>query len=120
MVNLSIGLAYVHYALKRQSINRQYLILQGLSFMSSYARHEIAARGNDDTTTSEVNFNIGRLYHLLGITSLAMQHYAKEAALANRSTKNIKVMRAMNEVVALIALKRPNIALNKMKKDILL
>ncbi|KAK7393974.1 transcription factor TFIIIC subunit tfc4, partial [Neonectria punicea] len=37
MVNLSLGLAYVHYGLKRQSTNRQYLLLQGQSFLSQYA-----------------------------------------------------------------------------------
>ncbi|XP_044718027.1 transcription factor tau subunit sfc4 [Hirsutella rhossiliensis] len=36
MINLSLGLAYVHYGLKRQSANRQYLLLQGQAFLSRY------------------------------------------------------------------------------------
>ncbi|KAH6636478.1 hypothetical protein F5144DRAFT_611219 [Chaetomium tenue] len=33
LINLSTGLAYVHYALKRQATNRQYLLTQGFGFL---------------------------------------------------------------------------------------
>ncbi|KAH7127730.1 hypothetical protein EDB81DRAFT_809969 [Dactylonectria macrodidyma] len=80
MVNLSLGLAYVHYGLKRQSTNRQYLLLQGQSFLSQYAE-----LGSGSGTLSQRNhpskaeayYNLGRLFQLLGVNYLALQYYLK-------------------------------------------
>ncbi|TAQ84390.1 hypothetical protein B7494_g7286 [Chlorociboria aeruginascens] len=36
IINLTIGLAYIHHALQRQAENRQHLILQGLTFLFRY------------------------------------------------------------------------------------
>ncbi|KAF4456911.1 hypothetical protein F53441_1035, partial [Fusarium austroafricanum] len=78
MVNLSLGLAYVHYGLKRQSTNRQYLLLQGQAYLSRYA--ELGHSGSIPGTSinkAESYYNIGRLYQLLGINYLAHEYYSR-------------------------------------------
>ena len=78
MVNLSLGLAYVHYGLKRQSTNRQYLLLQGQSFLSHYAKlssERLAEERNQ--SKAEAYYNIGRLYQLLGVNYLALEYYQR-------------------------------------------
>lgn len=70
MILLCIGLAYIHYSLKRQAENRHYLIMQGFTFMFRY--HELRtgaqdpAREVDTEEKMEANFNVGRAFHMLG------------------------------------------------------
>ncbi|KAF9770555.1 hypothetical protein IL306_011877, partial [Fusarium sp. DS 682] len=78
MVNLSLGLAYVHYGLKRQSTNRQYLLLQGQTYLSRYV--ELGQPGSTEGKTwtkAEAYYNIGRLYQLLGVNYLAHDYYSR-------------------------------------------
>lgn len=92
MVNLSLGLAYVHYGLKRQSTNRQYLLLQGQSFLSRYAELGSGDIGQPNTIDrTEAYYNIGRLYQLLGINYLALQYYsiAKKASRSKQSNTGV-------------------------------
>ena len=74
MINLSLGLAYVHYGLKRQSSNRQYLLLQGQAFLSLYID---SCQARPPSAIGEAYFNIGRLFHLLGIPYLALEYYSR-------------------------------------------
>jgi general transcription factor 3C polypeptide 3 (transcription factor C subunit 4) len=75
MVNLSIGLGYLHYALKRQAENRQFHIIQGMSFLFRYydSRH-ISPRVEE---RQEAHYNIARSYHVLGLTHLALPYYSQ-------------------------------------------
>lgn len=73
VIQLSIGLAYVHHGLKRQSENRQHNILQGISFILTY--HESRKQALKMEERQEAHFNIGRVYHMLGLTHLAIPHY---------------------------------------------
>ncbi|KAM5345572.1 hypothetical protein ACJ41O_011433 [Fusarium nematophilum] len=89
MVNLSLGLAYVHYGLKRQSTNRQYLLLQGQSFLSRYAELGSSSRDHGSSfTKAEAYYNIGRLYQLLGINYLALQYYSKAKKVSQNDMGN--------------------------------
>lgn len=77
-VLLSIALCYIHHSLKRQSDNRHYLIMQGLSFMEEYRR----VRGRDDGSVllqerQEMEFNFARVWHMLGIAHLAIKGYQR-------------------------------------------
>ena len=90
LINLSIGLAYVHYALKRQATNRQYLLTQGFAFLFRYYRN----RTEDDKTVTvgqkmEAHFNMGRAYSLIGLGNLAGGFYRKvlEEAEGGKSLK---------------------------------
>ena len=73
MINLNVGLVYVHYALRRQADNRQYLILQGLTFMFIYYNMRKTSPNLDER--QEAHYNIARVYHMLGLTNLAIPYY---------------------------------------------
>lgn len=75
MIKLNIGLAYIHHALKRQTDNRQYSILQGLSFMLSYYESRIDSIHVEER--QEAHYNMARAYHMLGLVHLATPFYQK-------------------------------------------
>lgn len=75
MINLSLGLAYIQYGVKRQSENRQHNLLQGLTFIHAYYEHRKDAANSDER--QEANYNLGRVYHLLGLTHLAIPYYER-------------------------------------------
>lgn len=118
MINLSLGLAYAHYALKRQSVNRQFLILQGLTFMSNYV--EAIQQGGHGPSVAEMYYNIGRLHHLLGISSIAMKYYSQAIACADLSTYgqlDIRVLSTTNQIVSLLSLGDHATALRVLKTN---
>ncbi|CAG8284960.1 unnamed protein product [Penicillium salamii] len=73
-VLLSIALSYIHHSLKRQSENRHYLIMQGLSFMHEY-RLVREKPGSLLPERQEMEFNFARVYHSLGLAHLAVEKY---------------------------------------------
>lgn len=75
VITLSLGLGYIHYGLKRQSVNRQYLILQGLSFLQQHAASLPPGRAD------EASYAMGRAFQLLGLQDLALGYYARVGAL---------------------------------------
>ncbi len=64
MINMFIGLSYIHYALKRQSANRQYYIMQGLSFLFIY--YDLRQKSGVLQEKQEAEYNVARTFHLLG------------------------------------------------------
>ncbi|KAI5295776.1 transcription factor TFIIIC subunit tfc4 [Ascosphaera acerosa] len=74
-VLLSIGLSYIHHSLKRQSDNRHYLILQGLSFMQEYRK--ALSTGDVLPKRQEAEFNLARVWHMLGLAHLAIDGYRR-------------------------------------------
>lgn len=87
VLNFSIGLAYLHHAFKRQSDNRHHLVLQGFSFLQNYyeARHGACSPLLKD----EANFNIGRAYHTIGLSHLAIPYY--ERCLSDQHQESVGV-----------------------------
>ena len=75
MITLSLALGYVHYAIKRQSDNRHHLLIQGFSFLSAY--YDCRRDSNVPSEKQEAEFNVGRTYHLLGLTHLAIPYYER-------------------------------------------
>lgn len=75
VISLCIGLAYMHWALKRQADNRQYLLTQSFTFLHRYAERRLA--GNDPHARREAFYNLGRAYHLLGLHAMAATFYYK-------------------------------------------
>lgn len=75
MINLSIGLGYVHYGLKRQSENRQFHLMQGLGFLFRY--YESRHGSPRDEERQEAHYNIARAYHMLGLAHLALPYYIR-------------------------------------------
>lgn len=75
VISLSLALAYIQHAIKRQSTNRQHLITQGLSFLFGY--YEIRCRSRTLSEKQEAEFNVARTYHMLGLTHLAIPYYER-------------------------------------------
>ena len=79
MINLCLALGYLHYALKRQSENRHYLIMQGIAFLFAY--FEFRQTSGSVLEIQEANFNVGRACEMLGLTHLAVDSYRQCLAL---------------------------------------
>ncbi|KAL8802465.1 MAG: hypothetical protein Q9223_006641 [Gallowayella weberi] len=79
IINLSLALAYVQHAVKRQSDNRHYLITQALTFLFRY--HELRVKSQVTSEQQEAKYNVGRTYHMLGLTHLAIPYYERCIAL---------------------------------------
>ncbi|KAJ5106297.1 hypothetical protein N7456_002972 [Penicillium angulare] len=73
---LSIALSYIQHSFKRQSENRHYLIMQGLSFLNEYRRVRVKP-GSPLHERQEVEFNFARAWHGLGLAHLAIPGYEK-------------------------------------------
>jgi len=100
MVNLSLGLAYVHYGLKRQSTNRQYLLLQGQSFLSRYAELSSNRPAKErDQSRAEAYYNIGRLYQLLGVNHLALEYYIRAEKILQYCRKQKEVASKLTAII---------------------
>jgi general transcription factor 3C polypeptide 3 (transcription factor C subunit 4) len=90
MINLSIGLGYIHYGLKRQSENRQFQIMQGMSFLFRY--YESRRESEHFEERQEAHYNIARAYHLLGLTHLSMPYYLKVLEGARHTSSTIEAL----------------------------
>ncbi|KUI64090.1 Transcription factor tau subunit sfc4 [Cytospora mali] len=85
MVNLSTGIAYVHYAMKRQAENRQFIIVQGMHYMFEY--YDARVKSGDIVERLEAHYNVARCYHLLGIYHLAVEFYGRALGEAREYQK---------------------------------
>lgn len=120
MVHLSLGLAYAHHGMKRQSANRQYLILQGQAFIWQYA--EQAVNSYDASTSTEVYYNLGRLFHLLGMTSMALKYYSLATDHVDKASKNtdIYILGKVNQAISLLSVSNKSRALRVIKDSLIL
>ncbi|RDW70656.1 tetratricopeptide repeat protein [Aspergillus mulundensis] len=75
-VLLSIGLCYIHHSMKRQSENRHFHVMQGLSFMNEYKRLR-ERKGTPLIQRQEMEFNFARVWHTLGLAHLAVEGYLR-------------------------------------------
>ncbi|KAI1412891.1 TPR-like protein [Hypoxylon sp. FL1857] len=75
MVILSVGHCYLHYALKRQAENRQYLLAQGFHFLHQYYEQKLASP--DAAQRQEAHYNLARSYHAVGIPHIAAEYYKR-------------------------------------------
>lgn len=75
MINMSVGLCYIQYALKRQTQYRPYVIMQGISFIQNYYEKRKDAPRLEER--EEAHYNMARTYHMLGLNHLAIPFYLK-------------------------------------------
>ncbi|KAK6200408.1 uncharacterized protein RJT21DRAFT_121309 [Scheffersomyces amazonensis] len=75
MICLVLGLAHVHRSMQRLTTNRHIQLLQGLSYLLEY--RELREKSASDYELQEIEYNFGRLFHMLGLSSLAVVHYNK-------------------------------------------
>ncbi|KAJ0162345.1 Transcription factor tau subunit sfc4 [Colletotrichum tanaceti] len=76
MINLSVGLGYIHHALKRQADNRQYLIMQGFACVFEFCHSKLSGTPDE---RREAFFGVARTFHMLGLHHLALEWYRKVA-----------------------------------------
>jgi general transcription factor 3C polypeptide 3 (transcription factor C subunit 4) len=81
ILNLSIGTAYIQHAMKRLSENRQFQIQQGLSFVYRY--YELRTKEGIAMHCQEAEFNVGRIWHGLGLVTQALPAYERCIALSD-------------------------------------
>jgi general transcription factor 3C polypeptide 3 (transcription factor C subunit 4) len=74
-IKLSLALAYLHYALKRQAENRHHILMQGVAFLLEY--YDGRQQSISFSEKQEAEFNVGHAYHLLGLTHLAIPYYER-------------------------------------------
>ncbi|KAF0315356.1 RNA polymerase III transcription factor tfiiic [Colletotrichum asianum] len=74
MISLSVGLGYIHHALKRQADNRQYLIMQGFACVFEFCHSKLTGTPDE---RREAYFGVGRTFHMLGLHHLALEWYRK-------------------------------------------
>lgn len=79
MICLVLGLAHVHRSMQRLSSNRHIQLLQGVSYILEYTKHR--SLDASPYELQEINYNLGRLFHMLGLTTLAVNSYNKVFAL---------------------------------------
>ena len=94
---MNIGLAYVHHSLKRQADNRQFMILQGLTFLFDY--YNSRQQSSIVEERQEAHCNLARVYHMLGISHLAIKYYLRvlnEAKVHHSSREDITIDTAHN------------------------
>ena len=80
MVLLSLALGYTHHLTKRQSENRQALLVCGLSFLFRYYRVRKASL--HPLHCQEAEYNVGRMFHFLGLIHLSIPYYERCTALS--------------------------------------
>ncbi|KAG6107720.1 hypothetical protein E4U14_004058 [Claviceps sp. LM454 group G7] len=117
MVNLSLGLAYIHYGLKRQSTNRQYLLLQGQAFLAEYSQQDSHDSGYG---AAERLYNMGRLFQLLGISHLSSKYYAQalDKCKDEDAPSDLPSLISANTVISLLSVGNTEVALAVLKKNL--
>ncbi|KAI8393461.1 uncharacterized protein BYT42DRAFT_551117 [Radiomyces spectabilis] len=87
---LSLGISLLQCAMQRKTDNRHLQIMQGMMFLFEYRK----LRGPNQ----ETEYNLGRAFHLLGLTHLAVPHYeralclpsaAKQGKVAEKDIKDV-------------------------------
>jgi general transcription factor 3C polypeptide 3 (transcription factor C subunit 4) len=89
LLDLCIGVAYLSRAMQRQANNRHKMILQGMTFLTEYYRAEYSfaetlSRAEAVERRVVAEYNMGRAFHQLGLTSYAVHYYEKVIELEGR------------------------------------
>jgi general transcription factor 3C polypeptide 3 (transcription factor C subunit 4) len=112
LLELSIGLTYIHRAMQRQADNRHILILQGMTFLFQYY-HGINERaekyeGLDAAgMRQQAEYNIGRAFHQLGLLTFAIKYYEKVVEISDEWEGKLKrdlVFEAVHNMTLIYAL----------------
>jgi general transcription factor 3C polypeptide 3 (transcription factor C subunit 4) len=73
LVNLCLGLAYLHLANNRKTSDRQHVVMQSFSFLYQYFKLR--------NKNMEATYNIARAFHQLGLVHLAVPYYERVLAM---------------------------------------
>lgn len=73
-----LALAHLHRSVQRKTLNTNFQVLQGFTFLVEYANTKDL---NDPYNQMEVYYNIGRSFNLLGLDHIAIGFYEKVLAI---------------------------------------
>jgi len=88
LLELSIGLAYIHRALQRQADNRHIFLLQGFTFLMNYYRLTYQKSGSYPPRQAariqqNAEYNIARAFHHSGLLTYATRYYEKAIEISD-------------------------------------
>jgi len=84
---LCSGVSYLSFAMSRTAVNRHDLVLKGFAFIQRYQRLRLSTILPESdpldklAKRAEATYNLGRAFHQLGISHLAVEAYQKALAL---------------------------------------
>ncbi|KAL7416696.1 hypothetical protein BDY24DRAFT_377956 [Mrakia frigida] len=80
LVCLLLAIAYVGRAFQRQCDNRNYCVVTGMTFLDRYRK--LHPEGED---ADEVEYNFGTMFHRMGLYYLAINHFKRVLARAEKT-----------------------------------
>ncbi|RPB21692.1 TPR-like protein [Terfezia boudieri ATCC MYA-4762] len=85
LLKLSIAIAYLHRSMQRQSDNRHWEILQSMAFLFDYhnAKEETTKAFGHWDQLQEAEYNVGRAFHQLGLSHLAIPYYERALKISD-------------------------------------
>ena len=95
MVNLLMGLCHTHRSMQRLTANRHFQFLHGLRYLYRY--YDIRSTMYSELEKQEADYNVGRAFHLMGLTSIAITYYNR--VLEDYKDEELKKHAAYNCVV---------------------
>ncbi|OBA25688.1 TPR-like protein [Hanseniaspora valbyensis NRRL Y-1626] len=77
MLKYMIGVSYLNKAMQRQTTLRNYYMLHAFKYLNQYKHLQIKRFGENSQEHMESEYNLGKVYQMLGLNTLAMKHYWK-------------------------------------------
>ncbi|KAJ3162863.1 transcription factor TFIIIC subunit tfc4 [Geranomyces michiganensis] len=112
LINFSLGLAHIQRGMQRKSDNRHMHMMQGFTCVMRY--YELRSQSD------EANYNVGRAFHHVGLTHLAIPYYEKvltaSAPGASEASRDLKGEAAYNLSLIYVANGSPALAQNVLRK----
>ncbi|KAI9029554.1 hypothetical protein CLU79DRAFT_810127 [Phycomyces nitens] len=90
LLALLLSINFTQLAMQRKTDNRHMQIMQGMVFMNQYNR--------DRKYAQEKAYNMGRLFHLIGLTHLAVPHYEEALCQPSMKYQGIRKPRPIEDV----------------------
>ncbi|KNE66850.1 hypothetical protein AMAG_19536 [Allomyces macrogynus ATCC 38327] len=128
MLNLTLGVAYLHRAMQRKSDNRHQQVAQGIAFLLRYAEISLAppapaAAGEPSDgdvapvfrqPSTLVLYNFGRAFHQIGLVALTTRYY--RMALGDKSAPQFHREAAYNLALVYTHSNAPRLAKQVMRE----
>lgn len=99
LLELSIGIAYLHRSMQRQANNRHIMVLQAMTFIFQYYRlyyeksyiydnHDGVDEGAGAAMRQQAEYNVGRCFHQIGLLTFAVKYYLNAIKIHEESKPN--------------------------------
>ncbi|KAL0077353.1 hypothetical protein J3Q64DRAFT_1769112 [Phycomyces blakesleeanus] len=90
LITLLLSINFIQRAMQSRTDNRHMQILQGMVFMNQYS--------NERKYLQEKAYNMGRIFHFLGLTHLAIPHYEEALCQPSAKYQGIRKARPIEDV----------------------